>query len=236
MGDCVRQYHIAAVSWGKDSLAMLYQLIELGCPLDEVMFYDTGMEFQAIYDERDRFLRAHPEIKYVEFKPEEPFYQSMFVRPVPKKGTKAIHKYGYGWCGGVCRWGTTAKNKAMDDYAKSKNAIVYVGIAADEANRTEGAPEWKQYPLIDWNMTEADCLAFCYVRGVQWLEGDICLYDILDRVSCWCCRNKNLKELEGMYRYLPEYWGRLRGIEHQLGVPMKDQSGWLPDLEKRWVS
>lgn len=45
---------IASVSWGKDSLAMLHGLIERGMPLDEVVFYDTGMEFDAIYAERDR--------------------------------------------------------------------------------------------------------------------------------------------------------------------------------------
>ena len=49
-------YHIASVSWGKDSLAMLLTLIAKGYPLDEVVFYDTGMEFQAIYDTRDLML------------------------------------------------------------------------------------------------------------------------------------------------------------------------------------
>lgn len=42
-------YAIASVSWGKDSLAMLHGLIERDMPLDEVVFYDTGMEFDAIY-------------------------------------------------------------------------------------------------------------------------------------------------------------------------------------------
>ena len=41
--------HIASVSFGKDSLAMLLLLVEEGWPLDEVVFYDTGMEFKAIY-------------------------------------------------------------------------------------------------------------------------------------------------------------------------------------------
>ena len=41
-------WHIASVSWGKDSLAMLLMLIERGYALDEVVYYDTGMEFQAI--------------------------------------------------------------------------------------------------------------------------------------------------------------------------------------------
>ena len=43
------KWHIASVSWGKDSLAMLLTLIAKGYPLNEVVFYDTGMEFEAIY-------------------------------------------------------------------------------------------------------------------------------------------------------------------------------------------
>lgn len=48
--------YYASVSFGKDSLAMLLILIEKQYPLDEVVFYDTGMEFQAIYDTRDKVL------------------------------------------------------------------------------------------------------------------------------------------------------------------------------------
>lgn len=40
--------HIASVSFGKDSLAMVLLILERGLPLDEVVFYDTGMEFKAI--------------------------------------------------------------------------------------------------------------------------------------------------------------------------------------------
>lgn len=45
--------YIASVSFGKDSLAMLLKLVENKMPLDEVVFYDTGMEFKAIYNIRD---------------------------------------------------------------------------------------------------------------------------------------------------------------------------------------
>lgn len=63
--------HIASVSFGKDSLYMLLQLIETGAPLDEVAFYDTGMEFQAIYDTRDAVLPllAKHSIAYKELTP-----------------------------------------------------------------------------------------------------------------------------------------------------------------------
>ena len=46
--------YIASVSFGKDSLAMLLRILEEKKPLDEVIFYDTGMEFQAIYNIRDK--------------------------------------------------------------------------------------------------------------------------------------------------------------------------------------
>ena len=48
--------YYASVSFGKDSLAMLFMLIEKGYQLDEVVFYDTGMEFRAIYNTRDAVL------------------------------------------------------------------------------------------------------------------------------------------------------------------------------------
>lgn len=49
--------YIASCSFGKDSLAMVLLLIEKGYPLDEVIFYDTEMEFQAIYYNRDKLSK-----------------------------------------------------------------------------------------------------------------------------------------------------------------------------------
>jgi 3'-phosphoadenosine 5'-phosphosulfate sulfotransferase (PAPS reductase)/FAD synthetase len=37
-------------SGGKDSTAMLLMLIEKGCPLDRIIFFDTGWEFPQMYD------------------------------------------------------------------------------------------------------------------------------------------------------------------------------------------
>ena len=67
--------YIASCSFGKDSLAMVLMLIERGLPLDEVVFYDTGMEFQAIYDLRDDMLPIFQQhgIKYTTLYPDNPF-------------------------------------------------------------------------------------------------------------------------------------------------------------------
>ena len=87
-------------------------LIERGLPLDEVVFYDTGMEFQAIYDLRDAMLPIFQQhgIKYTTLYPDNPFLYDMLERPV-----KGRERRGYGWCGGLCRWGTTRNIATLPD-------------------------------------------------------------------------------------------------------------------------
>ena len=151
----------------------------------------------------------------------------MFCRPVRSRETGEVHKRGYGWCGGLCRWGTTKKTAALDRHAKELSAVVYVGIAADETVRIKrDRPEWKRLPLVEMGMTEADFLELCYERGHEWSEGGVRLYDVLDRVSCLCCLNKNLKELAAMREHLPAYYERLIALEEAIGEPMK---------RKRWL-
>jgi 3'-phosphoadenosine 5'-phosphosulfate sulfotransferase (PAPS reductase)/FAD synthetase len=232
--------YIASCSFGKDSTAMILELIKRGYPLDEVVFYDTGMEFKAIYNMRDRFIPIFKEngIKYTELKPNEPFLYTMLEKPCESK-QKGKH-LGYGWCGGMSRWGTTKKQIAMDKYAEDRNAMVYIGIAFDEQNRlNKQIKQYKLHPLVDWHMTESDCLQYCYDSGYSWLEGDIDLYDVLDRVSCWCCCNKNMRELRNIWKYLPEYWNKLKYLQSRLERPMKNyhnkkygKYGNLFELEK----
>ena len=215
---------------------MLLRLLEEGWPLDEVVFYDTGMEFQAIYDIRDRVSSILEErgIRYTELQPDYDFEWKMFDKPV--NGRKGF-RYGYSWCGGRCRWGTTDKLTVIERYARGN--IEYVGIAADEVSRLEKERNGtKVFPLSEWRMTEADCLSYCYERGFTWEEdagaGKVRLYDVLDRVSCWCCANKNLKELRNMKRMLPEYWQRLEDLQRRTARPMKGAGKSVFELGERF--
>ena len=229
-------YYIASCSFGKDSLAMILRLIEENKPLDEVVFYDTGMEFEAIYKVRDRILPllAEKGIKYTELKPDRPFVYDMLEKPIESK-QKGKHN-GYGWCGGVCRWGTMFKQKALDEYAEKKNAIVYIGIAYDEPNRlAKEIKPYKTHPLVDWKMTEKDCLEYCYSKGWHWNENGYELYDLLDRVSCKYCRNKNLKELRNIYHFMPDVWKELKDLQNKVQIPYKDGKT-IQDLETRFLT
>lgn len=229
--------YIASVSFGKDSLAMLLLILSRKEPLDEVIFYDTGMEFQAIYSIRDRVVPVLREkgIKYTELIPELPFEYTMFVKRVRKRDG-SVGK-GYSWCGGRCRWGTTEKNRSISKYLKDNygnHYIEYIGIASDETERINYDNIHKSYPLVKWGMTEKDCLNYCYEKDYFWEEDGIKLYDILDRVSCWCCANKNLKELRNYYKYFPKYWNKLKEFQNRTNRPFKNNKFTIFDLEERF--
>lgn len=213
---------IASVSFGKDSLAMLLLIIQNNMQLDEVVFYDTGMEFQAIYDTRDKVLPilAEKGIKYTELKPKMPFVDKMYA--YPHLSHSGALKSGYGWCGGMCRWGTSEKTSTINKYFKGQEVHQYIGIALDEPERLEKLKGTnKSSPLAELGYTESMALELCYKNGFEWLEDGVRLYDVLDRVSCWCCRNKNMKELRSYYEYLPQYFARLVKLEEKIGEPMK---------------
>lgn len=228
--------YIASVSFGKDSLAMLLLLLQRNKQLDEVIFYDTGMEFQSIYDTRNKVLSLlkSKNIKYTELCPKDSFEYTMFDKNV--KHRNGTFSNGYSWCGGRCRWGTTEKNRSISSYLKNKygeDYQEYVGIAYDEPQRIR-EDNHKIYLLNELKYTEKDCLKLCYENGYFWDEDGIRLYDILDRVSCWCCANKNLKELRNYYKYLPKYWNKLKQFQKRTNRPFKNNKHTIFDLEERF--
>lgn len=216
---------------------MVLLLIAKGYPLDEVIFYDTEMEFQAIYNNKlkiEKILIEH-NIKFTVLKDPLPFSYRAFEKEV--KTRSGVIKHGYNWCGGCARWGTSGKLAAINRHYKenyrNETIVEYVGVAADESMRIEKyrskrSKTVKLYPLIEWGMKESDCLDYCYSNGWNWHEetpetecGWVELYEILDRVSCWCCANKNQKEIKNIMHYLPNYWKRIREYECRCMVPYK---------------
>ena len=221
---------------------MVLKLLEKEMPLDEVIFFDTGMEFNSIYNNRDKLrqILINKGIQFTELHDKENFYYKMLVKPVKyknKKDKEYPYHYGYEWCGGRCRWGTTGKLSAIKKHYKNtygdEQIYEYIGIAYDEQDRIIDNP-YKLYPLVEWNMTEKDCLQYCYNNGYNWEEDGIELYSVLDRVSCWCCSNKNLKELKNIYQYLPKYWQMLRGLQSRIDRPMKGNGKSIFELEERF--
>lgn len=209
---------------------MVLLLIEKKYPLDEVIFYNTEMEFQAIYNNKNKMAKILSEqnIKFTVLKDSLPFDYRAFEKEVRTRSGGI--KRGYNWCGGMARWGTSGKLSAINKHYKENYGdeliIEYIGVASDEPqrienNRSKRNKTVKIYPLAEWNMTERDCLDYCYSNGWDWNENGVELYEILDRVSCWCCANKNQKEIRNIMTYLPEYWEKIRRYEDRCLIPYK---------------
>lgn len=204
----MEEKHIVSFSGGKDSTAMLLKMIENNMRIDEVIFCDTGKEFEDMYKHIEK-VKSMIDIPITILKSDKSFEYWMFEHIKTKGKNKG--QAGYSWPDFRNRWCTQALKKQiirkyLNKYRDYK-IIEYHGIALDEIQRTEKNKEKNcRYPLIDWKMSEKDCLEYCYSRGLDW-NG---LYKKLGRVSCWCCPLKSLPELRVIYKEYPEYWSKLK--------------------------
>lgn len=213
------KYCIVALSGGKDSTAMLLGMIERKMQIDCILFCDTGLEFPSMYDHLDKLEREIGRT-ITRLKADKTFEYYMFETSVKRKSDTAFsEKYGnilngYGWAGPRMRWCTSLlkdspRERFLRPLRKEYDVIAYIGIASDEEYRLL-RPRNKQanhvHPLVDWHMTEADCLKYCYDHGYTW-DG---LYERFKRVSCWCCPLQSLSELRQLYKHYPELWNRLK--------------------------
>lgn len=201
-----KKFYVVSLSGGKDSTAMLLRLMEEGRPIDLILFCDTGLEFPQMYEHLDKLERyIGREITHLRAEHDFEFYFSEYT---PKRKNPKLEQYrGMSWAGPHNRWCTgILKTRVIGQYLKEikgkYEVVEYIGIAADEQRRVRDG----HYPLVEWGMTEKDCLSYCYERGFDWGG----LYELFDRVSCWCCPLQPLSELRKLYVCFPDLWARLR--------------------------
>lgn len=195
--------HVASFSGGKDSTAMVLRLIEEDWPLDEIVFFDTGWEFPEMQEHVDKFERYIGR-KITRLHPREPFDFNMCERPIVRRKKSCpmhgkVYRNGNGWPSFARRWCTGKKVDVIDMYCG--DAMRYVGIAADEPQRLK----MRNYPLVEWGMSEGDCLAMCLDRGFDWGG----LYNYFDRVSCFCCPLKGLDDYRTLRKDFSHLWDRM---------------------------
>lgn len=206
-----KTYHVVSLSGGKDSTAMLLRMVDEGWPIDEVLFCDTGLEFPAMYKHIDK-VEEYIGMPITRLKADHSFEYYM-LEHTPKRRSEALQgKVGLSWPGPKKRWctsllKTSVINRHLAALGMGYDIIQYIGIAADEPKRVRE----KRYPLVEWGMTEEDCLRYCKERGFDW-DG---LYDIFRRVSCWCCPLQRYDELRKLRKHFPELWQQLKDWDQQ---------------------
>jgi len=230
--------HIVSFSGGKDSTAMLLMMIERGMQIDDIVYFDCGdWEFPQMH-EHIRQVERHIGREVTRLKDTDSFDHWMFVWQ-----SKQFEDTGKGWprpthtqCYG--RWCTGRKTGAIDKHHRQyrdEGVTSYIGFAADEVNRMirpNISKKWYEtrFPLYDFDMTEEDCLKYCYEKGFTWGG----LYKHFKRVSCWCCPLQSLRELKQLYLYFPDLWARLRKMDERAWNTFRADGKSVYELELRF--
>ena len=220
--------HIVSFSGGKDSTAMLLRMIELGMQIDEIRYVDMETwEFPKMkfhINQVEEFIQRP--INKIKLRKSPDYY---FFKIKTKSGNK-----GYGFARVTCRWCMNQKKHALDK-GILKNDFNYIGYSSDEILRMNRLLPLKRYktiyPLIKWGWSEKDSLEYCYLKGFKWGG----LYEIFNRVSCWCCPFQGLYELRNLRKFFPELWNRLLYMQENTWTTFKMDGLTVYDLEKRFT-
>lgn len=227
---------VCSLSGGKDSTAMLLRLLEENRPVDMILFCDTGLEFPDMYAHLEK-LEKYIGRPITRVKAEHNFEYYFSEEPIKHKDPEKYPNLGYGWMGPKIRWCTSRlKDQPRKQFLRSLQEKYdirqYVGLAADEQYRLERKNNQNPaciHPLVEWNMTEADCLKYCYEHGFDW-NG---LYTKFKGVSCWCCPLQPLEELRVLYRDFPDLWSQLKQWDAITWHPFKGNYS-VAQLEQRF--
>ena len=228
--------YVASLSFGKDSMAMLIKIKELGLPLDEVIYVDIMFdddtsgetpEMASFITKAEKILKEKfnvevTHLRGVTFK--EQFYK------IKQRGKHIGDNYGFpytigSWCN------DRLKMQPIKEYMRrqKEQIIQYVGIAYDEPERYERLNhETHIAPLYDLKITEKEAMEIC--EKYDLLSP---IYKTSFRGGCWFCPKQRLSQLKWLYQEHNDLWNTLRDMEKDSFNTFKPNVT-LKDLEERF--
>ena len=235
--------HILSLSYGKDSLACLGAIEQLGWPLDRIVHAEVWatdtipadlppmVEFKKkadkIIKERWGIEVEHCSSKKCEkCKAEKVTYDMCFNAKMLKGKHIGIIK---GWPMRKGNWCLKLKLTALQNMNISRYDVQYLGIAADEPNRFHNLTETKKSPLVEAGWDEAYCRKWCE-------ENDLLspIYTSVTRGGCWFCHNQSVGQLRLLRKDYPELWALMLKWDADSPVTFKADGHTVHDFDKRF--
>jgi len=233
-----KDYYVASLSYGKDSLAMLIKIKELGLPLDEVIFCEimfddkiSGIHPKQLefINEARKILKERFDIDVIHLKAIKSYKEQFYTKK--EKGKRVGQIYGFpvligAWCNGRLKLQVIAKHFVA--LKKQYNVIQYIGIASDEEERIKQKDN-VIYPLVDLGITEDMAKDICINNNLY-----SPLYnDDIHRDGCWFCNKASIKSLMDVYKNYPDYWKLLLELDRDSPYTFRANGETVHDLDKR---
>ena len=172
---------------------MLHLLLEQGVPVDKVVCFECEWDFPQM-DKHLKLVEDKTGLQIVRVRYYRHFNEQLATYGWPKTN--------YAWC-------SSAKKDTCLKYIRyiKGDKTEYIGFSSDEVKRTQTGymlnRKWPvKFPLIEAGMGEADSLRYCKSLGYNW-DG---LYDVFDRVSCFCCPKGGKSKREKVRQNYPTLW------------------------------
>lgn len=228
-----------SLSYGKDSMACLGALEELGWPLDRIVTADVWatdtipadlppmVEFK---DYADKVILERYGIEVEHYTAGRNYKQRFYKVRTSKAKNRPGMIYGFpftvtgAWCNSELKM--SAIRKARASY---RGGIEYVGIAADEPNRFHTLSDTKLSPLVKIGWTEADCRAWCEKNGLL-----SPIYTQATRGGCWFCQNQGVHQLRLLRKQYPDLWELLLKWDRDSPVTFHADGHTVQDFERRF--
>ena len=201
--------YVAALSYGKDSLAMLEVIHRLGLPLDRIITVEEWAtdNLRAVLPEIVKFEEsANAEIfkrygKRVEHVRSSHTFESLFYASMSGESKRAGQLRGWPYRRGC--WANSFLKIEPFRKAIGKDDVKYIGIAADEPERIahHRLRARVEMPLVQAGWTEAACREWCKENNLL-----SPVYTSFARGGCWFCCNQPVEYMRWMRREHPELW------------------------------
>lgn len=211
---------VLSLSYGKDSMACLGAIEQLGWTLDRIITADVWAtdkipaELPPMVDfkeKADKIIKGRYGIEVEHFHSnaygrEKFTYEDGFYRTKNKKSYREGTITGFpfsvhgSWCNSELKM--SAIRRALNS---CKGCIQYIGIAADEPKRLERIDgNGRVSPLAAIGWTEADAKQWC-------IENELLspIYTDIARGGCWFCNKQGVNQLRLLRKKHPDLWALL---------------------------
>lgn len=173
--------YVLSLSFGKDSMALLLEVLKRHLPLHYVIFCDikfdknTSGEHPLMAEwipQAEKILKDRFGVEVVHLTAKKNFVEQFYT--IKEKGNHIGDNYGFpylirAWCNGRLKLDPIAN--FINQISKTETVVEYIGIAKDEPKRLERYKELetdnhKFLTLADLNITETQAMEICKEYGL----------------------------------------------------------------------